>query len=1129
MKQFSNLKRAFLPCLFVLLTLPAWGQMQPVTKNFRKTPLKNVLKEVEAQTGLSIMYDTRELNLERPVTASFDRTPVSQVLREVLDRTVQYSIKDKMIVIYKASATPPPAAGTGKTLTGTVLDETGAPMVGAAVATPDGRRGTVTDSNGRYSLTLGAGDALISVSYLGYVTRQIVIGDRTEVDVNLVPDAKNTINEVVVIGYGAVKKSDLTGSVSNVKMSDIRDVPNTSVDQALQGRIAGVDIMSTSGAPGATTSIRVRGTRSISASNEPLIVVDGVIDAVSDLNDINSADIEQISVLKDASSTAIYGSRGANGVIIVTTRQGVTSKPSVTAKAEFGVSKLARDLDLMDAQEFVRYLNDRNYFSSRDPQRPPRFDPSEYGRGTDWIDEITRTALYQNYNLSVSGRSQKSSYFAALGGNDTQGIVDGSGFRRITARLNLSYDFAKWLTVGFKGSYTFRDENPNRATIGGANIWDGAVYLAPTMGPKDYINPLYENGVRIDTPRAKIDCNENESERMTNTDVLEFTIKPVRGLIIKSQNSYMVYQRHDYQFWPSYLPKRTEGEGADAYRYEGDARRLTSENTVSYSKKFASGHYFDAMAGFSATHETANFFSLKAEGLLTDDLKWNNMNSIGSKENYNASTSSNKVVRESVLMRLNYNYKSRYYFTFTGRYDGSSNFAENNKWGFFPSAAVKWNAKNENFLKQVRWLDELSLRLSAGRTGNDAIGNPCNANLSFAGGTQAQKAKDGAANLLYDGDNDAIYMLVNMNCGWRRTGRSVPQGVGTVSGIVVHTPMERWGGNVGRYSIRPFDEADIDIPRAAASAYATLVEWRLDKAVISVGAYKWNDNGTYTVGSAANSATQLVQNRMHATTDNTGGGARLYSENRMLNQTVTADRSYPIAIVHGYRGLNVSNYVPGDGTTMGMSKYTMLGFLGNVAGWYEWNGDTWTGKTNGIVMEFSTAGVGGSAAAVSFSTAAGKHSTNEAACSWTNASSYPVYWKVEYATSADGATWSDYTETVNAATGERGFEMRSLPWCINNSSTRTSVFDTANRSGVYTQSDFGFGLVPYRFVLPVEVLGKAKVRVRISPSSDVIATWNPGIDGYALGQTHRNLRIARTYPFDIANGVYVEDLSIQYK
>ena len=220
MKQFSNLKRAFLPCLFVLLTLPAWGQMQPVTKNFRKTPLKNVLKEVEAQTGLSIMYDTRELNLERPVTASFDRTPVSQVLREVLDRTVQYSIKDKMIVIYKASATPPPAAGTGRTLTGTVLDETGAPMVGAAVATPDGRRGTVTDSNGRYSLTLGAGDALISVSYLGYVTRQIVIGDRTNIQDGVVlhtiydkakHPSQTIIGNDVSVGHNAIVHGAVIG------------------------------------------------------------------------------------------------------------------------------------------------------------------------------------------------------------------------------------------------------------------------------------------------------------------------------------------------------------------------------------------------------------------------------------------------------------------------------------------------------------------------------------------------------------------------------------------------------------------------------------------------------------------------------------------------------------------------------------------------------------------------------------------------------------------------------------------------------------------------------------------------------------------------------------------------------
>ena len=566
MKQFSNLKRAFLPCLFVLLTLPAWGQMQPVTKNFRKTPLKNVLKEVEAQTGLSIMYDTRELNLERPVTASFDRTPVSQVLREVLDRTVQYSIKDKMIVIYKASATPPPAAGTGKTLTGTVLDETGAPMVGAAVATPDGRRGTVTDSNGRYSLTLGAGDALISVSYLGYVTRQIVIGDRTEVDVNLVPDAKNTINEVVVIGYGAVKKSDLTGSVSNVKMSDIRDVPNTSVDQALQGRIAGVDIMSTSGAPGATTSIRVRGTRSISASNEPLIVVDGVIDAVSDLNDINSADIEQISVLKDASSTAIYGARGSNGVIVITTKKGrgMDGRPNITFKTDMGFSQLPRQLDIMNASEFAQYRNDYAYFGS-DANHPDvgkdtplsgsvYSDPLSLGEGTNWINEITRTALYSNYALSLSGTSDKSSYYASFSYNDTEGIIQDSGQQRFTGRINLERQLFKWMKVGYTGSYTWRHNDQNKSSIGGTAWYSSAQYLSPLLKPNDTYNPLYYNGQKINTQRALIDLNTYYLERHSNNHAFTLKLEPVKNFTINSTFSYYLYQRHTYRYYPGTLP-----------------------------------------------------------------------------------------------------------------------------------------------------------------------------------------------------------------------------------------------------------------------------------------------------------------------------------------------------------------------------------------------------------------------------------------------------------------------------------------------------------------------------------------------------------------------------------------------
>ena len=272
---------------------------------------------------------------------------------------------------------------------------------------------------------------------------------------------------MVVIGYGAVKKSDLTGSVSNVKMSDIRDVPNTSVDQALQGRIAGVDIMSTSGAPGATTSIRVRGTRSISASNEPLIVVDGVIDAVSDLNDINSSDIESISVLKDASSTAIYGARGSNGVIVITTKKGrgMDGRPNISFKTDLGFSQLPRQLDIMDATEFARYRNDYAYFFSSadgndkiEPDSPmskyPFPNPEAKGVGTNWIDTITRTALYQNYDLSISGASAKSSYYASAGFNETQGIIDNSGLKRYSARLKVDHEFAKWLKAGLNLSYT---------------------------------------------------------------------------------------------------------------------------------------------------------------------------------------------------------------------------------------------------------------------------------------------------------------------------------------------------------------------------------------------------------------------------------------------------------------------------------------------------------------------------------------------------------------------------------------------------------------------------------------------------------------------------------------------------
>ena len=630
----------------------------------------------------------------------------------------------KVVTLMLALLAASVASAQTRKITGTVVDEMGIPLIGSVVASQDGKSGAMTDDKGVFTLNVRSNDQTVSVSFLGYLTQNVNIQGKTDIKVQMMPDPNNSLNEVVVIGYGEVKKADLTGSVGSVKMSDIKEAPGLSVDQALQGRIAGVDIMSTTGEPGAATSIRIRGTRSITASNEPLIVVDGVAGAVTDLNDINSDDIESISVLKDASSTAIYGSRGSNGVIMVTTKGGFTTKPNITFKAQFGASQVARTLDVMNAEEFIRFRRYLNY-GYKDhgnlPAYDEKLDPAAYGAGTNWLDEITRVAAYQNYNFSISGKENKLHYYSALGYTDQQGVIKGSGMSRVTTRLNLAYKIFKWMTVSYRGSYTYQRQLPNRASIGGTNIYNGAIYLSPLISPEDNWNPIFENGVYFNNPAKTIEMVENIVDRHTTFNTAIVEIMPIKGMVIKSHNTYMLYGRKDYRFYPSCLPAKVEGEGAEAYRYEGDAYRFSSENTISYKRKFSRGHNLDALLGFTVSTDLTNLLSLNAKGLLVDGLKWNNMNGVASKENYTASSSNTKVVRESVLARFNYNYKSKYYLTFTGRYDGSSNFADNHKWGFFPSGAFKWNMKQEKFLRRVKDVDELSLRLSAGLTGNDAI------------------------------------------------------------------------------------------------------------------------------------------------------------------------------------------------------------------------------------------------------------------------------------------------------------------------------------------------------------------------------------------------------------------------
>ena len=612
-----------------------------------------------------------------------------------------------------------------KKVSGRVFDEQNAPLIGATVMVKGTNNGTIADVDGSYSLKVKEGDVLQAV-FTGYITEEIAVGKSDVINFILRED-RSLLDEVVVIGYGQAKKSDLTGSVTSVKMNDIKDVPAYSVDNAMQGRVAGAEIMSTTGEPGATTTIRIRGTRSVEASNEPLIVVDGVVDAIADLNDINPEDIESITVLKDASSTAIYGARGANGVILVTTRQGSgsLSRPNVSFHANIGFNQLPRKLDIMNATEFARYRNDMYMIDHHDPKPNTPVSGLIYKdplslTGTDWIDEVTRIGMYQNYALGVSGRDKNNNYLISFSYNDNEGILDGTGQEKISGRVKYTRQLYKWMSVTYNGFYTWRKQNPAVTQIGGTSQYKSAQYLSPMIAPNDNYNPLESDGRRFDNPRAIINNTTHDRINTTVTNSLTLDIKPIKNLAIKSQFSFSEFKKSDFKYVSSKLPTQAENDGGDATRIEIGENSLSNETTVSYTYK-NKRHTLIPLIGFSAYRKTSNTLSVFGSGFTDDNVTWNNMAAVPDKNTYQISTSYLSLQKLSTFARLDYSYRSRYYLTVTGRYDGASNFAANNKWAFFPSAAFRWTISKERFMNKAWWLDDLSLRLSAGRTGNDAI------------------------------------------------------------------------------------------------------------------------------------------------------------------------------------------------------------------------------------------------------------------------------------------------------------------------------------------------------------------------------------------------------------------------
>lgn len=611
------------------------------------------------------------------------------------------------------------------TVSGVVKDTDGAPLAGAGVLDKSNpKNGAVADENGKYTITVSP-KTILEFSFLSYKTRMESVKGRSEINVVLEQD-KVQLETAIAIGYGVSQKSDLTGAVAVVDMEELQDTPVNSVTEALQGRIAGADIVSGTGEPGSGTSIQIRGARSISAGNEPLIVVDGVLDAVSSLDDINPADIVNISVLKDVSSTAIYGSRGANGVILVTTDQKTLkdSKYRITFKSATGISHLADRLDVMDATEYATWQNMVVAARSGNTAKPPFPDPSAMGKGTDWISELSQTGIYDSQYLQINGNSGNTRWYAGAGFNYNRGIVIGQDYKRYSLRSSFDTRLGKAVKVGMRFNLVYFDVNRTGAALTGTST-TAAVYLSPLLDTQSRWNKYsFEDtqGTVFNNPYLLANNITNRADKWNTNIAPWIEIDCMKDLKLKSTFSFTRQDDRTFTYSPSYLPVAfARKQGGTATRSVYEEQKFLSETTLSYSRSFNRTHKLEAMVGFTAGMNIRDNSYVGGNGYVNDDVTFYNM--VGTYNNINLNSTSYRKEKTSmsVLGRLNYNYKRRYYLTFTARADGASNFSKFRKWGFFPAAAFRWSLSNEKWFRKTMWLNDLSLRMSAGRSGNDAI------------------------------------------------------------------------------------------------------------------------------------------------------------------------------------------------------------------------------------------------------------------------------------------------------------------------------------------------------------------------------------------------------------------------
>jgi len=732
-------------CLILIATLQVSAKTyaQKISVKGKNISLEKVFDLIKDQTGYAFVYDPALIKQARPVSIDVKDMPLQQALDYCFkEQPFTYEIKYKVIVLKDRprlpaeplvlqSATPPPP----HQVSGTVTDEKGTPVEGASVILKPGNRGAATDARGLFVISnVEDGTYTLLVSYVGYTAYEkkiIVSGQNYTLDASLQAEA-NALNETVVVGYGTVRKSDLTGAVSSVssdKVTQVKAVSN--VAQALQGMAAGVQVNQSSGQPGESMIIKIRGTNSINGGNAPLYVVDGLpLDGLS--AQLNPDDIERIEVLKDASSTAIYGSRGANGVIMITTKKGKQGKTQVAYNGYVGVQSLRKKKELVNAQEFAQLqneavTNDNASGVNQTPQPLPWTDAqldSLAGKGTDWQDLVYRHATVQNHDISISGGSASTKYYTSFGYYDQDGIITNSNFKRLSFRANVSNTISDKLSINT--SLSLQNSIYRQAVYAGADGGGGIPFttmvIPPTQGVYDAAgNYTKFTGVSWgETNPVGISnalYNPTSNIRIIGNTGLTYEIIP--GLKVRLNAGVDAgFNKSDY-YAPSII---SIGQpGGKASKNYSNSTTFVTEDLLTYAKNFGK-HNIDALGGATYQYSKAeNLNSGTGVTFITDAFQNNNIGAATTAAIPGTGFSDSKLI--SYLGRFNYNYDGKYFATVTGRYDGSSRFAENNKYAFFPSGAVAWRMSEEAFMKDIAVVSNLKLRASYGLSGNQAIGN----------------------------------------------------------------------------------------------------------------------------------------------------------------------------------------------------------------------------------------------------------------------------------------------------------------------------------------------------------------------------------------------------------------------